>query len=293
MSTRRRLWRLGFLLCLLASAACFVLAARRVAASRSAEAAYAALRADVSQQDDAAAEAPAPTAGPTLEEVLAAPFEGIVDADETKLPADLYTGLTDSPIDFDRLRALNPELIAWITIPGTQIDYPVARHEGDDQTYYLSRDLYGSPQFAGCIFMQDVNAADFSDPVTVLYGHNMTNGSMFQNLYFYLTEPDFLKTSPFVTVRTAERVLVYEVISAYCADDLNLMLTRDFTDPDVFSAYLDECLHPRSLEAVVRDGVFLDADARLLTLSTCRAGRPDTRLLVQAVLVYEKEVSDP
>ena len=292
MSTRKRLWRPGFLLCLLASAACFVPAARRVAANRSAEAAYAALRADVSQQD-AAAEAPAPTAGPTLEEVLAAPFEGIVDADETNVPADLCTGLTDSPIDFDRLRALNPELIAWITIPETQIDYPVARHEGGDQTYCLSRDLCGSPQFAGCIFMQDVNAADFTDPVTVLYGHNMTNGSMFQNLCFYLTEPDFLKTSPFVTVRTAERVLVYEVISAYCADNLNLMLTRDFTDPDEFSAYLDECLHPRSLEAVVRDGVFLDEDARLLTLSACRAGRPDTRLLVQAVLVYEKEVSDP
>ena len=284
-------------------------------------------------QEEAVVATAAPTTpGPTLEEILNAPFEGIIDAEETKIPPEVFTGVEEAPIDFAWLRDVNPELYAWIYIPDTQIDYPIGQHAGEDQEYYLHHDLYGTPQFAGCIFSQAPNALDFSDPVTVLYGHNMKNGSMFQNLYFFLQDPDFFNSHKYIYLYMDGKTLVYEVISAYYSDNLNLLLADgddeedavdaedveetgnirdpeatkdaeetkdpgriDYTDEEVFMAYLEDCRNPRVMERMVRDEADLDvelnSDSRILTLSTCRAGFPWQRYLVQAVLAYEKDVS--
>lgn len=277
-------------------------------------------------QEEAVVATAAP--GPTLEEILNAPFEGIIDAEETKIPPEVFTGVEEAPIDFEWLRGVNPELYAWIYIPDTQINYPIGQHAGEDQEFYLHHDLYGTPQFAGCIFSQAPNALDFSDPVTVLYGHNMKNGSMFQNLYFFLQDPDFFNSHKYIYLYMDGKTLVYEVISACYSDNLSLLFEDedddedaedaeaveetedvrnteepkdedagriDYTDEEVFSAYLESCRNPRVMERMVRDeadlDVALDADCRILTLSTCRAGFPGQRYLVHAVLAYEKDVS--
>lgn len=274
--------------------------------------------AEVQEEAQLPEASPIPTEAPTLEEIMSAPFEGIIDAEETEIPPEVFTGVEEAPIDFAWLESVNRELYAWIYIPDTQIDYPVAQHAGDDQEYYLYHDLYGTPQFAGCIFSQAPNALDFSDPVTVLYGHNMKNGSMFQNLYFFLQDPDFFNSHKYIYLYMDGKTLVYEVISAYYSDDRNILLTEhddaedagdetedaddtekvgftDYTDEEVFAAYLEDCLNPRVMERRIRDvadlDVELDAESRILTLSTCRAGFPAQRYLVQAVLAYEKDVS--
>jgi len=287
---KKGLWRAACWLFVIAALVCFCLAGWVLLQRRAAEQTYEAVREEAALPS-ASEPTPSPTAGPTLEEILNAPFEGIIDREETKIPPEVFSGVEEAPIDFLWLEDVNPELYAWIRVPDTQIDYPVAQHEGEDQEYYLAHDLYGSPQFAGCIFSQAPNALDFSDPVTVLYGHNMKNGSMFQNLYFFLQDPDFFDTHPYIYIYTKDRTYVYEVISAYYSDNINILQENDFSEEEVFAAYREDCLHPRTVERYVREGAELDADSRILTLSTCRAGVPAQRYLVQAVLAYEKDVT--
>ena len=83
-----------------------------------------------------------------------------------------------SAIDFSALDFQNPDVVAWIQIPGTQINYPVV--QGKDNDYYLHRDLNGQKSTAGTIFLDYADQADFSSLHNVLYGHHMKNGSMFK-----------------------------------------------------------------------------------------------------------------
>ena len=94
-------------------------------------------------------------------------------------------------IDFAELSSINPDIYAWIRIPDTQIDYPVLQREEDD-TYYLRHNSSGRYAFAGSIYTEEANSRDFKDPMTVLYGHNMRDGSMFQNLHFFEDEADYI-----------------------------------------------------------------------------------------------------
>ncbi len=235
------------------------------------------------------AETEEPGSNPTLEEVENAEFTGQRDGPAPRIPTEVLTDAEEAPVDFEKLQAINPELYAWIRIPGTQIDYPVAQHAGEEQQFYLHHDLYGTPQFVGCIFSQEPNAKDFSDPVTVLYGHNMRNGSMFQNLHLYTQANAFEKEHNYVYVYMPKKMLIYEIYSAYYYDNRNILESNDFSDREVLEKYIEESLKPHSLGAMVKEGVKVTADDKILTLSTCIAGQPGNRLLVQAVLLYGKD----
>ena len=89
------------------------------------------------------------------------------------------------PIDFEGLMEVNPEIYAWLRIPDTNIDYPILQHEDEDQSYYLSRDIYREANQAGSIYTEYYNHKDFMDPNTIIYGHNMKNGSMFHNIRYF------------------------------------------------------------------------------------------------------------
>lgn len=241
-------------------------------------------------RSEAAEEQPAETERPvyTLEEIEAAEFTGVIDGPGPVIPEEVLSGAEENPVDFDKLREINAELYAWIRIPGTVIDYPVAQHKGEEQEYYLHHDLYGDPQFVGCVFSQTPNAQDFSDPVTVLYGHNMKNGSMFAGLHSFL-DPSSLEDGPrYIYIYTESATYIYEVYSAYPADNRNILQSYDFTDEAALKEYVDSTIHPRSMEAIVSDGVSVTTEDKILTLSTCIGGMPNQRLLVQAVLIYKK-----
>ena len=86
-------------------------------------------------------------------------------------------------IDFEGLQAVNPDVIAWIDIPGLSISYPVV--QGIDNAYYLHHLFTGEYNSSGSIFADWHNQPDFADPNTIGYGHNMNNGSMFGTLSHY------------------------------------------------------------------------------------------------------------
>ncbi len=190
-------------------------------------------------------------------------------------------------LSFDELMDINSDIYAWIYIPDTNVDYPVARSADGDDSFYLSHNIYRQYQFSGTIYSEYQNATDFSDPVTVLYGHNMLNGSMFATLH-YFTDEDFFDEHTTCFILTRDKIYTYLIYSAYVYDDRHILNSNNFDDEDVFRAYLDSTLNPRTYNGNVRDDVELDTDSRILTLSTCTSGASNTRYLVQGVLVDEQ-----
>ena len=192
-----------------------------------------------------------------------------------------------SNLSFDELMKKNPDIYAWLYIPGTAVDYPVCQSAEDDN-FYLDHNIYRDYQFSGTIYSQSVNSRDFNDPVTVLYGHNMLNGSMFASLHNF-EDPDFFRNNNTMFVFTEDKLLTYLVYAAYTYDDRHILHSFHMEYEESFRGYLESTLDPHSYDANVREGVSLDVDSRILTLSTCTNGASNTRYLVQGVLVDVKD----
>ncbi len=182
------------------------------------------------------------------------------------------------------------DIYAWISIPDTRIDYPVLQHPSDD-SYYLNYNLDGSKGYPGCIYTEMENNKDFSDFNTVIYGHNMKDGSMFHDLHNYEDEI-FLPDHPYVYIYTPDRVLRYRIFAAYSYDDRHLLYSFDYATLEGRSGYLSEIFNIRSMSAVLDDQVEVTSEDRLITLSTCVGNQSEKRYLVQAVLVNDILISD-
>ena len=188
------------------------------------------------------------------------------------------------PVDFAKLQEECPDIYAWIHVPDTKIDYPIVQSPADN-AFYLDHDIYGNYEFAGAIYTEDYNAKDFTDPNTVIYGHNMKNGSMFQNLHFY-EDRTFMEEHPTFEIYLPDKILTYRVFAAYNYDDRHLMLSFDFTDSEQFRLYLRDILNQRSMSANIDHDVEVTENDKIVTLSTCN-GIDDQRYLVQGVLLSE------
>lgn len=203
----------------------------------------------------------------------------------TSAAAETEGEQADIPVDFAALQEQNPEVYAWLNVPGTKIDYPVAQRFGDNE-FYLHHNINGDYEFAGMIYTEDWNAKDFTDPNTIIYGHNMKNDTMFTTLH-YFEDREFFDGHRDVIIYMPEKVLRYEIFAAYPYDDRHLMVSFDFWDRDVFSDYLEQIREIRDMKAYFNEDVQVTADDKILTLSTCISGQSDRRYLVQAVLREE------
>lgn len=196
--------------------------------------------------------------------------------------------LAEIPIDFATLNETCPDAYAWIRIADTQVDYPVCQLAEGDQTFYLYHRPDMTDEFAGSIYSENYNSRDFNDPVTVLYGHDMSDGSMFQNLHFYEGR-DFFDNNREVLIYTPDKVLHYRVFAAYNTSDDHLLLNNDcFRDPEVFESFERDILAGNFYSGYVDQATELDRDSRILTLSTCNA-YDDQRFLVQCLLVQTED----
>ena len=192
------------------------------------------------------------------------------------------------PIDFEGLMEENPEIYAWIRVPDTKIDYPILQHEGEDQSYYLTRDIHGENNQAGSIYTEYYNNKHFQDSNTIIYGHNMKNGSMFHNVR-YFAEKEYFDEHEELYIYMPGKILKYQIINCYVYDDRHLLGSFDLSDEAIHEAYLEEIMRPRSMYTMIREGVELSTEDKLVTLSTCVANQPNNRRLLQAVLVEEIE----
>ncbi len=197
------------------------------------------------------------------------------------------SALINNPIDFRTLQKRNSEVVAWISVPDTNIDYPILRSLSRDD-FYLHHDIDGDYLYAGSIYMEYCNAPEFDDRVTVLYGHNMMDGSMFANLHKFEDKSFFDKHDRFY-IYTPGHKLTYEVASAYIYDDRHIMNTFNFDNDKEFKEYLSSVENPRSTNYNVRSSPNhkLTVDDKIVTLSTC-LDVGDGRYLLQGVLIKDE-----
>lgn len=196
------------------------------------------------------------------------------------------TSLADNPINFKKLKKTNKDVYAWIEIPGTKVDYAIAQSSGKkDDLFYLDHNIYGEYEFSGTIFSQKQNSKNFDDPVTVLYGHNMKNGTMFNTLHKF-EDADFFKKHKTIYIYTPGHILEYTIVSAYVFDDRHILNTYNFANTKDLKAYIKTIKNPRTMEKNVRKNFKIKNSDRILTLSTCTSS-DSQRYLVQGVLTND------
>lgn len=228
-------------------------------------------------------------AEPSEGEVMAENLVPEVSLALTAQPSNLLVyDIPDKTVDIAALQENeNEDIYAWITVPGTLIDYPILQHP-DQLDYYLNHNMDNSSGYPGCIYSQFLNSLEFDDPNTVLYGHNMKNGSMFAGLHFY-EDSQFLEENPYIYIFTQGYVRVYHIFGAYEYDNRHLLLTADMEDPAVFAKYLEEVQTLNGIRDNFLEDVPVSMEDKVLTLETCIANKPDRRYIVQAVLEAEGE----
>ena len=236
-------------------------------------------------------DAPPPAAALTEEEIFSifaeARNDTVTEDNEAGEDTEEQTEAPAGPIDFEALWEVNKDVYAWISVAGTIIDYPVLQHPTDDSKY-LNYNIDGSYGLPGCIYTEKMNAKDFSDPNTVIYGHNMRNGTMFAKLHEF-RKSDFFEKNRDITIYLPDGEIHYKIFAAYVYDDRHLMYSFDFKNPDVYASYLKMIFDIRDMNANVDKDMVVTKEDKIITLVTCISNQGDKRLLVQAVRIENEQ----
>ena len=180
-------------------------------------------------------------------------------------------------VDFERLKAINSDIVGWIYIEALpSISYPIVR--GVDNDYYLHRTYAGEDNFAGTLFIDYENEGDFMDCNTILYGHNMKDGSMFGSLSSFRS-PDTIARSPYVWILTPDGDYKYEVFSTYITGIYSDTYTLIKGPGDEMLQYLQTMAGYSEIDTGNHE---FNVHDKCLTLSTC-TGDSSTRYVVQCL----------
>lgn len=194
-----------------------------------------------------------------------------------------------SPVDFKGLQAINPDVYAWITVPGTNVNYPIVQSP-DNDSFYLDHDSDKNYDRAGAIFTEHVyNDTDFRDKVTVLYGHDMANGSMFGELQSLYWDREFLLENDEIIIYLPDRELHFEIFAALPYSRMHLLYYYHTEKEKAFDQLIDDVYSTRKLSAVLIEERRPEFGDQVVVLSTCLSGDNRYRYLVMGVC---KTVSD-
>ena len=186
-------------------------------------------------------------------------------------------------VDFDVLLEQNPDTVAWIRFEEpSMINYPVVK--SSDNSDYLTKTFVANDNKLGAIFMDYRNTSDFSDRNTFIYGHHLNvGGEMFSELLEYEDE-SFCQEHPNFYIYTPDgRVRTYTIFSAGIVKDTAENYNITYDSDEAFTKYLDLCRESSNYQV----DVDLNAQSKIVSLSTCTNVRDDERFLVQGVLTEE------
>ncbi len=187
----------------------------------------------------------------------------------------------DRTIDFAAAREGNPDIIAWVEVPGTVIDYPVC--STTDNVFYLDHGADREPSVGGAIFCDMSNPDDFFAPLTVLYGHYMPDESLFTQLHNY-EDSGFFEKNRRVKIFTPLHQFNYNVVAALAIDDRNILYGKDYAKPADMQEFIDWIGGTKDIGANL-DMEGLAAGDKFLVLSTCmQLADSDDRYIVVAKL---------
>ncbi|NBK96984.1 MAG: class B sortase [Erysipelotrichia bacterium] len=171
-------------------------------------------------------------------------------------------GLENFSVDFDKLKKLNQDIVAWIVVKDTEISYPVV--QGSDNDYYLTHTFEKKNNYAGAIFMDYTASPDFSDQNTFIYGHNVYHGTMFAELANYMDQA-FFNAHPYIYLYTPQGNYKLQVFSAYVDKADSTSYRMGFASEQEFQNYLNEV----NAKSKYASGVEVSSVDRIVTLYTC------------------------
>ena len=189
----------------------------------------------------------------------------------------IYTQLQETnKTKNENLSNINPDFKFWISVDNTNIDYPVV--QSSDNYFYLYKDFYKNKLNSGTIFMDYRNKYP-NDRNIILYGHNMQNDTMFNNLEKFKDE-NFFKSNNKIRLLDKGKEYVYEVFSVYVTDTSYNYLDTEFdTDKD----FLDYINKAKEKSLIPSNAEFKSLD-KIITLSTCSYEFDGARTVVHAYL---------
>lgn len=161
-------------------------------------------------------------------------------------------------MNFEELKKINSDIVGWIVIPDTNIDYPIVK--GSDNQYYLTHTYENQKNFMGAIFMD--YRQDFLMPNVFIYGHNSMNGFMFHDLERY-KERQFYDSHSTVYLYREDGLHEMTVVSFFQVKDNDKVFTL-YQDFDfAFEEYLERCKRNSYFPSVMRK------NESIITLVTC------------------------
>ena len=195
------------------------------------------------------------------------------------------------------------DVYAWIDIPefktalgtSTDLSYPVAQHPSD-RSFYLNRDLDGNNSKTGTLFTEAVvegktiNGLDLNDPVTVIYGHNMANRTMFGGLQTFLSKMDFSQQH-LVYMYQKDRRVTYQIVGGVQYDLSHIIYYHDFSNDEVFNSFFDQLWKETDGTTNLDRANKPVAGDKVLILSVCKNGDDNHRYLVVCKMI--EDTADP
>ena len=235
-----------------------------------------------------------------------------VDSDTPDVPALVDPNDTENRVEPDPI--VEPEgmeatfakykdVYAWIDIPefktalgtSTDLSYPVAQHPSD-RSFYLNRDLDGNNSKTGTLFTEAVvegktiNGKDLNDPVTVIYGHNMANRTMFGGLQTFLSKMDFSQQH-LVYMYQKDRRVTYQIVGGVQYDLSHIIYYHDFSNDEVFNSFFDQLWKETDGTTNLDRANKPVAGDKVLILSVCKNGDDSHRYLVVCKMI--EDTADP
>ncbi len=176
-------------------------------------------------------------------------------------------------VDFEGLRAKSTDYVAWIYSPDTVINYPIVYT--DNNFYYLDHIPVEQKNSAGSLFIDCKCSSDFSDQNTLIYGHNMNDGSMFASLREYASQ-EYYEAHPVIYISTPDFNYRLDLIAGFLTEPTSFAYANTFDEPEQFMAYIETIKEMSTFESDVE----VDEDDRVVSLSTCTYEIDDGRYVV-------------
>ena len=194
----------------------------------------------------------------------------------------VYNLIREEKEESDNLFEKNIDYRGWIKIDNTNINYPIL--QGQDNEEYLYKDINNEYIVSGSIFMNYLNNG-FDDQNTVLFGHNMKNGTMFANLKKY-KEDDFFDYNNDIEIELSNgQYLKYKVFSVYITDINDNYTKTSFEDKDEYKEFLERIKN----KSIYKSDISVNENDKIITLSTCSYEFDDARLVVTGKLIDKEQ----
>ena len=192
---------------------------------------------------------------------------------------------------FDQLTAVNPEAIAYVYAPGTELDEPVVQ-TGDNATYLDKTFDGGNEPYMGTVFMDTDNKKDFSDRLTWLFGHargsKVGDHRMFNDVNYY-DKQEYFDQHPYVVIETPERKYYYEAMCLVIVPETTAFYRTSFKDDKDFTTQLKKVYEDGQTK---NPNIKIKASDKYLVLSTCREEDETIRSNLYLRQIPDSEMKD-